>query len=285
MEKLNEILNNIKERFTNPFLFSFICSWLIFNWQIIVALLWYDTTQIEREGYPSIYAFIRAKSDIPYSVSYPLFFALGYTFAMPIIKNLILAFNSWSSKWGTEWNFKILKNGKISITKYLKLRVEYDKRTKVLEEIISKESTLIESYNTLNTELLSTKNQLNDVRQQVTKSETEFGKLKDLNILNGEWTNTYAYPNGTSGSEQIFIQYSKYYIKSTFGSLEHKFDIQDFYYNTRTEEVFFIKELAREQKTTKPTSEYLSINRLKFHGKDLLIGTENEVNRIEYKRK
>lgn len=46
MDKISEILNSVKERVSNPLIFSFLASWLVYNWKIPVALIWFDEKQI-----------------------------------------------------------------------------------------------------------------------------------------------------------------------------------------------------------------------------------------------
>jgi hypothetical protein len=285
MEKVNDILNNIKERFSNPLIFSFICSWLIINWQITVGLIWYDTDQIEKEGNVSIFQFIQSKININDSLWHPLAIAICYTIFIPVIKNLIRAFYAWTSKWGENWNLKILDGGQISINKYLKLRADHQERSKILEEVISSESSYIHDYDNLKTELLSVQANLNETKQRLNSAEIYINDLHNTNILKGSWVNNYELPNGEKGSEQIYIEHSKYYVISKFGLREHKFDIRDFTFDTRNGIVFFVKEISSNEKTKRSISEYYNINRLNFEGNDLLVGTENGDTKIEYRRK
>src|SRR5215475_11842150 len=98
MENFKDILASFKDRFTNPLIFSFICSWLIINWQISTALFSFDRKQIEIEGYQTLSQFIKAKLNTTDAFWHPLLIAIGYTLLIPILKNLIRAFYSWTSK-------------------------------------------------------------------------------------------------------------------------------------------------------------------------------------------
>lgn len=285
MEKVNDIFNNLKDRFSNPLIFSFVCSWLVINWRITIALLWYDAKQFENGGKTTVFDFISSKINSDDSLWHPLFFALCYTFLIPIIKNLIKAFYSWSNKWGDNWNLKILDGGNISINKYLKLRADHEKRTKILEDVISKESTYIDNYNLAKTDLLAAQNNINEMNQRLTTSETFIRELYDWNIIQGNWENNYELPDGRKGKESIFIERGMYNIVTAFGSKEHRFDIKDFYYDNRNGNIFFVKTVSDKDKATRPVSEHYNINRLKFESKDLLVGTENNDTKIEYRRK
>jgi hypothetical protein len=51
IEKPNDLLKELKDRLSNPLIFSFIIAWLFFNWQITVGLLLYKNDQLIRDGY------------------------------------------------------------------------------------------------------------------------------------------------------------------------------------------------------------------------------------------
>jgi len=42
-DTINSILNNIKERTTNPFLGTLIVVWLVKNWTLVYSLLYFDS--------------------------------------------------------------------------------------------------------------------------------------------------------------------------------------------------------------------------------------------------
>lgn len=285
MEKIIEIFNSIKERISNPLIFSFISSWLILNWPITICLIWYDTKQIQNEGYSSIFEFIKDKINTTDSLFNPFYFAISYTFLMPVIKIFIKAFYSWTSKLSENWNLKILDGGKISINTYLNLRADHEKRSKILEEVIAKESTYLEDYNKANTELFGIKNHLNEVTERLNVNETYFKQLQDYRILDGTWEVTFDSPTGGQSKETAFIDSGKYYTVTTFGNKVQKFEIRDFYYDNRSGKVFFIKELVPNEKTSRNPLEHFTICRLNFEGKNLLIGHENGRIRIQYSKK
>ena len=59
MSEFIDALKSAANRLTNPLLFSLLCAFSIYNWEVVVALLWYDPDEIHREGYTNkIYPFI-----------------------------------------------------------------------------------------------------------------------------------------------------------------------------------------------------------------------------------
>ena len=154
MDKLSEFFKELKDRFSNPLFFSFIVGWLAINWKIVVGLFFYSQSQLQRDGYSSYFELIIKTSNWKSTFALPFFIALLYTFLFPIIRNWIAMFNAWNQKWGTERTLKISKEGKISVSKYIKLRQIYDQRRLVIEEVLEKESSHLIENEKLRTQML-----------------------------------------------------------------------------------------------------------------------------------
>ncbi|WP_333600827.1 hypothetical protein [Flavobacterium sp.] len=111
MEKVSEILNSIKERLSNPLIFSFIVSWLVYNWEITIALLWYDKTQFKAEGFKSVFEFVQHQLDTKcWSMKWPILLAVIYTFGMPYFKEFVDLMNKKAILFGKKWKTKLLKD-------------------------------------------------------------------------------------------------------------------------------------------------------------------------------
>lgn len=291
MDKLNEILNNLRERFSNPLLFSFISAWLIFNWKVPVALIWYDPSQIHNGEACSIFDFIGQVVNSANSFSYPFYSALLYTAFFPIIKNVIMAFYSWTNKWGENWKIKIVRGGSVPIEKYLKFKQEYDQRTKILENMIKTENVNFGQLNGAQTQLMQAKTEILELQNKVNEMNLFTNQLYDVNILNGYWTNTYANSDNKANSqnEEIYLEGGKYYIIQKYGEKVHEFDIVNFCFDSRHKTIFFIKQLVKDKIedsiTGKQKSKISLINTLKYDTLDLIYGNENQTTIIEYKRK
>lgn len=285
MEKANEFFKNLKDRLSNPLVFSFIISWLVSNWEIVVALVWHDNKQIENEGCRSVFEFISQKLNWIQSFIIPFLVALAYTFLMPVIRVWINALYTKIDKWSEDWKLEILKGGKISIDKYLQLKANLDKRSKILEDVISSESTYINNSNELSTEIYTLKNTLNETTSKLNTANTFIKELQDWKIIEGAWQNNYEINDFKKGTESIYIENGKYYIINSIGIKEYKFDIRNFYFDNRNQNIFFVKEVVSEEKTSRKESEHYNINRLHFENKDLLVGAENGTTKIAYRRK
>lgn len=72
------------ERLKNPLLFSFLLSWIAFNWRSVFTLLLSDKKIEDRITYIS-----ENFSEIEYTLYYPLIFSLGYVLLLPYFTWLI----------------------------------------------------------------------------------------------------------------------------------------------------------------------------------------------------
>lgn len=291
MEKLKEIYSNIRDRFTNPLVFSFVCAWIIINWKVTVALIWYNPEEIRKTGCETIFEFISDKVNTGTGILHPFYLALGYTLLMPIVKNLISAFYTWTGTWGENWNLSISKGGKIPIGKYFKLRENYDRRTKILEKVISQESELTNKNATLETELFEIKDAANSLKLQLTESQNTISLSKNVGMLNGRWTNSYSDEIDTSfnGIEEVLIENGKYSVIGISDDRIHYFNIIYFHFDVNGKTVFFIKERMNQQAAFKPNGLRANLrfnpNMLQFEGDNILRGYENGTTNVKYERK
>jgi hypothetical protein len=284
MEKLKDILDNIKDRLTNPLIFSFLCSWLIINWQITVALFWLNQGDFHRLGFKSMIGFINSRIQSCYILWYPLLGAVLYTVFFPIIKHAIRLLYSLITREGDALNFKITKGSKIAIEKYLNLRSEYIKRTSHLEEVISSESSGFQELENLRTEQLTTKATLNETIRKLTEKEMFISQSMDIRLLNGYWENSFDDGRGLKGTEHIFIENGNYFIIDSLGNKNHIFNIKYYMFDNRNNRLYFVKELTDKEKQTRPKDQYFSVNDLTVQNENLISGRENSETIIAYTR-
>jgi hypothetical protein len=282
MDKIDQFFQQLKERFSNPLFFSFLLSWVFFNWRVTVALVWYDPPKYSN-GYISLIDFISKSTNSADSFWYPMTFALIYTFAGPVVGNIVSAFKSWNSKWGEEWNLKILKGSKIPIDKYFSLRKEYHKRTEDLEGIISQESATLEQLQAAQTELLQTKHSLNQTSSKLAEAQSIINGLNDLSFLQGKWIKRFKEPgsnNEIKENIEILSGIVSYYEGI---NRNEKYTIQNFTYNKQSGTVTFsFFRYNSNPKDTSFISGFHSFNDLRLQhdelvGREYRAGVQNEV--------
>jgi len=183
MEKVSDFFKDIQERLSNPLFSSFLVSWGIINWQIPVALIFYNNDTLKIDGYGSYIDLILKKSSIWNYFGYPLLLAIVYTFLFPFIRNGILAFQTWIKTWGNDLNLKISRRGKISTERYIQMREKYYKLNSTLEELLSSETSYVQKNNTLIGEKAAISIQLNELSDEISR----WRNMNDPSILNGDW--------------------------------------------------------------------------------------------------
>lgn len=211
IENIKDVVKNFRERLASPFFFSFIVTWLLFNWKVTVALLWYNAELFSRKN-SDLISFIESKTSNWQSIWIPLISATLYT---GLIRNLISAFITWSSRWGSNWNLEIGKNSKVSMEKFLTYRNLYIKTTRDLEIILKDESKTRENFDKerqrvlsletfsagLNTQVADLmkqneilereKNTAQEVANTLRENTELIENMKGVSFLNGRWKFQY----------------------------------------------------------------------------------------------
>jgi len=192
MEKLSDILASVKERATNPFVFSFVISWLICNWRVTYALLWYDVNEVHREGFSTVFDFIEAQT---FEYGRPIWIAVGYTFGLPIIKNISSVFASAINAGGSWLSFKISKDSPVSVDRYMNLRINLRRKEEQVADLINTEEKRNALYNESQKQVIDIQAKLVDEQTQhlalknvMVERHAENLRIFDFNLVQGRWT-------------------------------------------------------------------------------------------------
>lgn len=276
MESISSFFQELKIRFSNPFLTSYFISWIIINWQIPIGLLFYDIEELKIDGYKSYLNLIETTVNVQRTFLLPLVGAITYTIVFPFIRNLISAFNAWTTSWGESWVLNISNSGKISVTKYLALRSANDQKSKALEEVLSKESSIIAE----NTELRNEISELNRKNQSLSEVLKEWQTATDSSPLNGEWE--YSSINSTRDRKIIKISIIGGAITDYENQSENKQTILTYYKPPFENRLVLIIESYTDDRSMNKIYKYLSLTIMddfKF-----LQGTINYKDRVEFKK-
>lgn len=258
MENIKEILNNIKDRLSNPLIFSFLLSWLIYNWEITVALVWYDKSQISAEGCKSIFEFIQYKLDNRYGSTFlPVIIAFIYTLGFPYLKYVINILNSKALEWGKKNEIKFLKEVTSLEIENLKVNLKDSNNRNIELDIIN-----------------------NEIRKEI----------DDVSFLNGYWKVTYVFNQNDPKEkvtiiENVEIINGKYQVISE-NRVDYKYSIRNFYLNKNGGTVFFIKYLKSEYFTNINLidEDYRRICELRIDNIDRFFGEENRYVSVVFER-
>lgn len=187
---LREFYNDLKSRVSNTLISSFIISWLIFNWRIPIAFIFYNQADLIIDGYKSYFELVTKSYSSINFILIPLAFSIVYTFGYPVIRTFISAFNTKIQKWSENWNLEISKDGSIPITKYLNIRDDYKKQQLDLKELIESEGSTKEQLDKL-------KIDYEKLLESNSKSILELNKWQianEVSIINGSWEFTIVNP-------------------------------------------------------------------------------------------
>jgi hypothetical protein len=180
VERVGEILNSIKERLANPFVFSFLVAWSVYHWPIFIVLFGYSPNELAMAGYRSSIAFIQDRISQEGSIQWPIIYALAITLSIPVLRVLFTTFNAWVTRIGNDLFFWISRRSHISTEKYLSLRDDYLRSLRQLEKVIKDEANYETKYRELD---LRSKQLLADSERLMKMSEDSF--------MNGTWDLSY----------------------------------------------------------------------------------------------
>lgn len=281
MNRLSEFLKELRDRLSNPLFSSFILSWCVLNWEIMLGLLFYDISELQIDGYNSYNDLIKRNLNLENALYYPMYCALFYTFIFPFIKNVILAFNAWTKSWGDSWNLRVSKGGKIPTLKYLKLLEESNKNNELLEFTIENESIY-------RNEKVEVENKLFKLEEEfaITKSMLEKWELSNaVSVIDGKWE----YHITTSLTKEkvvhkISIQSGRISFYNTANHLQDE-SIKYFHLDPRLNRIFMVVESYISNGSGGTMRAPFRFQTLEMLDENkLLRGKEDDVLEIEYKK-
>jgi len=170
LEKVSDFFKDVKERTSSPLFSSFIISWLVTNWKVVIGLFFYDIYDIQKDGYKSFIDLIEHQTWLQLLL-YPLLACLFYTFIYPYINYWIRWFLAERNRALMDKTLEVSGSGKVSMRKYLDLRDIYQKRTKDLEDVYEKENTHFKENIKLTTESLELKKQVGELQMELSTSQ------------------------------------------------------------------------------------------------------------------
>lgn len=286
-DSIDELLTSLRERFTNPLVFAFICSWIAWNWRVVVVLLW---TNSANDLNVSIVQYIEDHIEPYRSLGYPLATAALLVLALPVTRALIQIFTAYVNRRGTDSVLAIKGEGGVSVRNYIRLRQDFQARTTLLENVLKQEQTTQEEAQKTKTALLTMEVKASETTNQLAIANNIVYRMRDMKILNGWWRNDYEDTvKKIKGSEIFRIENGKYIIVDVVAARpqneRHMFNIVGFSYYLPQKEMYFVKELTQEQKRLRDPAEHISFNSLQFDSNEsVLTGTENGTTLVRYTR-
>jgi len=91
MDKIQDFLKELHARFSSPFFSSLILAWVLINWKIPVALLFYKLPDLQKEEHLTYIGLIQQSITAWSGIGAPVIAAICYTIVAPVLKNSIRA--------------------------------------------------------------------------------------------------------------------------------------------------------------------------------------------------
>lgn len=178
-DTFNSVLDNIKERTTNPFLGTLVVVWLFKNWKLVYSLIYFDSklTLKARLGYIDFYF---KDTNFLWNLFYTILITLGIltlTYALLSISRLL---TDTYDRIVVPWLSKITDKSSVVLkTVYNSLQEEYRILEKRLDEERTARATIQKERDTLSEEIVKLKQQ--ELMSEVEESGTLEDGLKRLN--------------------------------------------------------------------------------------------------------
>jgi hypothetical protein len=175
MDKVNSFLDNIKERLTNPLFFSFLIAWILYNWDVTLALLWYDPPKTDK-GHYDLIKYVSGHTSWWLSIWKPLLSAIAYTVLHPIFKQGIRLLNAWIERIGDKKLLMITRDGWVSGEKYYELKAK-------VEAKMGEVTLLTRDENAMRAELMEAKEKTEKARLEVEEMRRRLNDTIDKHTL------------------------------------------------------------------------------------------------------
>jgi hypothetical protein len=204
-----DFFKDIKDRLSNPFFISFIISWLIYNWPIVISILLYKRADLEKDNYVSFYDLIDSRQSTRHMIIYPLVSAVAYCVFFPWIKAAIEWIQARATSWGDSEVLKATKAGWMPFQSYIDMRDTMQQSIESLKELNLSQGITKEENNKLSTENIELENKILLKDADVIKSnETllNLQKVADLATLAGKWEVIEVSQTGITSKKEWHIE-------------------------------------------------------------------------------
>jgi len=190
MDDFKDFFKELRERVSNPFISSFIISWLFSNWPITIAVLFYDLKEVNADGFRSHYQLINYHSGWIHSLILPIAIATMYTYCFPYIKSAIKLHNA-TIKSKNESDILLgTQDQSVSLKKYIEMLNENKATQTKLSSIITEQSVIFEEnaqlLANLNEETLKYNQQI-ETNNKLMSANAAMANKSIINILKGTW--------------------------------------------------------------------------------------------------
>ncbi len=279
MELLKSLNTPIAERARSPFYGSFVITWLIWNWKIILTVLFLRKKDF---GDLNLVQFISTNYiNVLDSLVWPLLISLGCIFLLPVVDYWIMWYSEYQKKRRVDKKIKIGRESFVQGDVYydLKLRFE-EERSSILKltEELNKEIAASKAISMRKKELEEDNKDLKFKKDDFEeKYERVLNSDSIKQVFQGRWTLDYFHSETVKGSEEINMAGYSYRVINNTDEFP-KYDINLFVFDKEHRKISFVKTDVNDKSLN-------LINNLTIISDDKFEGRENGTTKVTYTRR
>jgi len=154
-EDIKDFFKGLQERVSSPFFISYIISWCIINYPIIIGLLFYKQSELINDGYRTYLEFIQRQLASRASFTGPLAYALAYTIFAPVIKEVARYIKSLMTTYTDTKIIKATEKRSILFERHTELANEsLEKSQKLYFDLIERQKETVTQNEQLNADII-----------------------------------------------------------------------------------------------------------------------------------
>ncbi|MGJ1420463.1 hypothetical protein ACR79T_12620 [Sphingobacterium spiritivorum] len=142
---MENLLSAFAKRFSQPIILSFVIAWIVWNWEIVIALIWYNQETIKKLGVDNYVQYIELHKNIFANYIIPVCIAFAYPIVILIANN----FTAFIRKFDQKLFFFISKDANVPTKFLLDAQDDIDSKEKRISKFISKEAEMLGNINEL----------------------------------------------------------------------------------------------------------------------------------------
>jgi hypothetical protein len=215
METIKDFLKEFKDRLTSPLFGSFIFAWIIINWRVPIALLFYKQNEMLLDRHRSFIGMIEDYYHVGKFFLFPLIVALFYTFGYPWVRNWIKEYLAQLNRDSDAKILKISKDGWVSVSKHMELQTKYEDNIKKVTDFFEQQDSYSQNLLNLTEENALQKQEISKLKGQMSSSSPNASSSNFHNfVATGKWSFLFSTNSEFYGERKVSFDQSNIYIQT-----------------------------------------------------------------------
>ena len=174
------LIGEVFNKYRNPVIGSFIVSWLVINWKVVLFILLYSDSY-SNQPFETFIEKITGLGNWCSFYLFPFLSIIFYVVILPIIGLGVRKFYSWISVESEKIFFKTISKKPVSGEKYAILY-------KSLNQEIRRYTDIVESFESKEAQYIHEVSELRRIVSELVDFKTKANQINDVSSLNGYWT-------------------------------------------------------------------------------------------------